>query len=206
MNEIVLIAGMKYKEAADTAAFFRTQGDIVYTLDHADDKAGLEKVLKELETEGQLDYLIIQAAEHGQNVKPIGSDKLDYEDIAKTYDTNVGATFELVETMLPLLRAGKKRIGLITSASTSIRCVTETEDFGYAMAQASLHMMWKQYFNKLRPEGFTFRCFCPNEDGKGIPAGKYMQMDFCYDPKEPYTHSEENFIVMRDGWFREIPW
>ena len=206
MNEIVLIAGIKYKEAADTAEFFRTQGDIVYTLDHADEKAGLEAVLQELKKEGKLDYLIIQAEERSQNMKPIGLGELDYTDIVKTYDTNVGATFELIEIMLPLLRAGKKRIGLITSASTSIRCVTETEDFGYAMSQASLHMMWKQYFNKLRPEGFTFRCFSPNKDGSGISAGKYMQMDFCYDPNEPYTHSEENFIVMMDGLFREIPW
>lgn len=204
MKEIVLITGTKFKEAAETAKFFREQGDVVYTLTCADDKAGLEAVLKELEAEGKLDYLIIQAEEKGENVKPLG--ELDYEDIAKTYDVNVGATFELVETMLPLLRAGKKRLGLITSATTSVRCVKETENFGYAMAQASLHMMWKQYFNKLRPEGFTFRCFCPNADGSGISAGGYMQMDFCYDPGEPYTHSEENFIVMRDGWFREIPW
>lgn len=206
MNEIVLIAGIKYKEAAETAEFFRGQGDTVYALSCADDKSGLESVLKEIQAEGKLDYLIIQSEERGQNIHPVGSGNLDYEDIAKTYDTNVGATFELVEAMLPLLKQGKKRLGLITSAATSIRCVKETEDFGYAMAQASLHMMWKQYFNKLRPEGFTFRCFCPNADGSGISAGGYMQMDFCYDPGEPYTHSEENFIVMRDGWFREIPW
>lgn len=206
MNEIVLIAGVKFKEAAATAEFFRNQGDIVYTLTHADDKTGLEAVMKELNTQGKLDYLIIQAEDKSINIKPMGLGELDYEDIAKIFDVNVGATFELVETLLPLLRAGKKRIGLITSSSTSIRCVTETEDFGYAMSQASLHMMWKQYFNKLRPEGFTFRCFSPNGDGSGISAGGYMQMDFCYDPGEPYTHSEENFIVMRDGWFREIPW
>lgn len=206
MNEIVLIAGIKYKEAADTVEFFREQKDKVYTLDSADDKTGLETVMKELEAHGKLDYLIIQAEEKGTNIKPMGLGELDYEDIAKTYDINVGATFELVEALLPLLHRGKKRLGLITSKSTSIRCTTETEDFGYAMAQASLHMMWKQYFNKLRPEGFTFRCYCPNEDGSGILAGKYMQMDFCFDPGEPYTHSEENFIVMRDGGFREIPW
>ncbi len=206
MNEIVLIAGSKYKEAAETVEFFRGQGNTVYTLTHADDKDALNAVLKELETDGKLDYLIIQAEERSISIKPMGLGELNYEDIAKTYDTNVGATFDLIETLLPLLRFGKKRIGLITSASTSIRCVTEEDDFGYAMSQASLHMMWKQYFNKLRPEGFTFRCFCPNEDGSGISAGGYMQMDFCYDPGEPYTHSEENFIVMRDGWFREIPW
>ena len=206
MNEIVLIAGMKYKEAASTAEFFRRQEDIVYTLESADNKADLKDVMKALEAQGKLDYLIIQAEEKGTSIKPAGLGELDYADIAQTYDVNVGASFELIEALLLLLRAGKKRLGLITSKSTSIRCVAETEDFGYAMSQASLHMMWKQYFNKLRPEGFTFRCFCPNEDGSGISAGKYMQMDFCFDPKEPYTHSEENFIIMRDSLFREIPW
>lgn len=67
-------------------------------------------------------------------------------------------------------------------------------------------MMEKLYFNQLRPEGFTFRCFGSSEEEGGITAGEYIMNALCYDPKEPYIHSDENRLVMRDHHYREIPW
>ena len=67
-------------------------------------------------------------------------------------------------------------------------------------------MMEKILFNKLRPEGFTFRCFCADPQEKGICAGEYIARGLCYDEKEPYIHSDENRLVMRDCRLREIPW
>ena len=132
----------------------------------------------------------------------LGKRRLVYLDNAAT----TPCAPQVVEAMLPFLRSGKKRLGLITSATASIREPGETRDFAFAMTQAGLHMLWKLYFNKLRPEGFTFRVFCPCVDGTGLCAGQYMQMDFCYDAREEYIHSEENRIVMRDGQMREISW
>lgn len=203
MKEIVLIAGTQFKQAADAAAWFRQQGATVYELSSAD-AAERAEVLAAIEGEGRLDYLIVQATHRGGNVQPLG--QVDYQDLARVFDQGVNGAHALVEAALPLLRKGKKRLGLITSAATSTREPKETEDFAFAMTQAGLHMLWKLYFNKLRPEGFTFRVFCPEEDGSGISAGKYMQMDFCYDSREDYIHNEENRIVMRDGHMREISW
>lgn len=203
MKEIVLIAGTQFKQAADAAAWFRQQGARVYELSSAD-AAERAEVLAAIEGEGRLDYLIVQATHRGGNVQPLG--QVDYQDLARVFDQGVNGAHALVEAALPLLRKGKKRLGLITSAATSTREPKETRDFAFAMTQAGLHMLWKLYFNKLRPEGFTFRVFCPEEDGTGISAGKYMQMDFCYDPREDYIHNEENRIVMRDGHMREISW
>ena len=202
MKEIVLIAGSGFREAAGAADWFRQRGAQVYELPSVADDAA--QVLAQLRAEGRLDYLIVQATQWGANVQPLGA--LDYEDISRVYDRNVNGTHQLVESVLPLLSKGKKRLGLITSAATSIRQIGESEDLAFATTQAGLHMLWKLYFNKLRPEGFTFRVFCPCVDGTGLCAGQYMQMDFCYDAREEYIHSEENRIVMRDGLMREIAW
>lgn len=204
MNMIVLIAGTRFHEAADAAAWFRQRGATVYEMSSAADTAGKAHALEAIQREGKLDCLIIQATDRGQQAGELG--QLNYQDMVQTFNTGVNAAHELVEAMLPYLRLGKKRLGLITSASTSIRDPKETRDYAFAMTQAGLHMLWKLYFNKLRPEGFTFRVFCPNPDGSGISAGEYMHMDFCYDVREEYIHSEENRIVMRDGHFREISW
>ncbi|MBE5779544.1 MAG: SDR family oxidoreductase [Clostridiales bacterium] len=204
MKEIVLIAGTQFQQAAETADWFRQRGAVVYEMASAASEAEKAKALEAIQAEGKLDYLIVQATVCGENAADFG--KLDYDDISKAFDQGVNGTHDLVESLLPFLRQGKKRLGLITSSATSTRDPKETQDFAFAMTQAGLHMLWKLYFNKLRPEGFTFRVFCPTEDGSGLCAGKYMQMDFCYDAREEYIHSEENRIVMRDGLMREIAW
>jgi NAD(P)-dependent dehydrogenase (short-subunit alcohol dehydrogenase family) len=204
MKEIVLIAGTQFREAAEAAEWFRQRGAAVYTMASAADEAARADALRAIEAEGRLDYLIVQATDRGQNVQELGG--LDYQDISRVFEQGVSASHALVEAVLPFLRRGKKRLGLITSAKASTREPKETKDFAFAMTQAGLHMLWKLYFNKLRPEGFTFRVFCPCEDGSGLCAGQYMQMDFCYDVREEYIHSEENRIVMRDGLMREISW
>lgn len=204
MKEIVLVAGTCFPEAAGAAEWFRQRGYAVYEMPTAGDGAALAKALEAVGAEGRLDHLIVQATHRGQNVQPLG--QLDHQDISRVFEESVNRTHALVEAVLPLLRQGRKRLGLITSAATSIRQPGEERDFGFAMAQAGLHMLWKLYFNKLRPEGFTFRVFCPCEDGSGLCAGQYMQMDFCYDAREEYIHSEENRIVLRDGLLRELPW
>lgn len=204
MKEIVLIAGTRFPEAAGAAEWFRQHGAVVYEMASVADEAERAKALESIQGEGKLDYLIVQTTERGEHVQALG--QLDYQDMGRVFDQGVNGAHELVEAVLPFLRQGKKRLGLITSAATSTREPEETKDFAFAMTQAGLHMLWKLYFNKLRPEGFTFRVFCPNEDGSGLCAGQYMQMDFCYDVREEYIHSEENRIVMRDGLMREISW
>lgn len=204
MKEIVLIAGTRFHQAAEAARWFKAQGAVVYEMSSAAGEAERANILDLIRKEERLDYLIIQAASRAEDVQAFG--QLDYGQISRVFDQGVNGAHELIEAVLPFLRKGKKRLGLISLASASIREPGETKDFAFAMTQAGLHMLWKLYFNKLRPEGFTFRIFCPNEDGSGLSAGEYMHMDFCYDAREAYIHSEENRLIMRDGYFREIPW
>ena len=44
------------------------------------------------------------------------------------------------------------------------------------------------------------------ENGAGIGPGDYIGLDFCCNPGEPVVHSDENRLVMRDRFFRQIAW
>ena len=94
---------------------------------------------------------------------------------------------------------------MITESGSSISWTKETDDFAYHMSLAAIHMMEKLYFNRLRPEGFTFRCYAEEGSG-GICGAEYIERGLCYDEKEPYIHSDENRLVMRDRYLHEIPW
>ena len=150
MKEIVLIAGTCFPEAAGTAEWFRQHGAALYEMNSAADETEKAKALEAIQAEGKLDYLIVQATHRGENVQPLG--QLDDQDISRVFDLGVNGTHALVEKMLPFLRQGKKRLGLITSAATSTREPKETKDFAFAMTQAGLHMLWKLYFNQLLPQ------------------------------------------------------
>lgn len=174
---------------------------------------------------GKLDLLVVGAGEHLPGDGEVGSH--DYEAMMDVIGRNADGAYRLVEAFLPLLRAGEgKRIAVLTERSSSVSYCGQTGDFAYQMSLAMVNMMEKIYFNALRPEGFTFRNLAVDStavvstavvstavdsDAEGTPAGgmgvkEYLEHGLCYDPDEPYIHSDENRLVMRDRLHREIPW
>ena len=83
---------------------------------------------------------------------------------------------------------------------------TGRADLAYHASLAGLNMMGKILFNRLRPEGFTFRWYCDDGAPGGMCAAEYIVSGLCYDEKEPYIHSDENRLVLRDAYLREISW
>lgn len=156
--------------------------------------------------EGHLDLLVLNAPTGCSTAESLSSKGTDY--LLALLDEQIFGVQSLIQASLPLLRKGEmKRIGMITSTASSIRLCQDTENFGEHMTLAGINMVGKIYFNRLRPEGFTFRWFCDNPEHKGgIKAGGYLLMNFCFDPKEPYIHSDENRLVMRDAYLQEISW
>lgn len=108
-----------------------------------------------------------------------------------------------VDSAIPFMRGGGKRIAFLTSAASSVSMCSDCSQFAEHMLLAAVNMLAKMTFNRLRPMGFTVRCFAPSA---GMTAGQYISRDFCYDANEPAIHSEENRLVMRNGAFVEIPW
>lgn len=205
MSKIVLSidSGNVYQEEAKN--YLNAHDCKVYTLSEED--ACIEALLTEIEQmEGRIDLLLFGAKEQIPEDGPVGTVH-DCEVLLNVVGGQINRTQEVIEAALPLLRRGDmKRIGMITRKDSSISGCMADCNFGQRMGLAGLNMLGKIYFNLLRPEGFSFRWYCAEENAGGMSAGEYLLQGLCYDAKEPYIHSDENRFVMRDSYLREIPW
>lgn len=160
---------------------------------------------------GAVDMLVIAVdASWDKEDGPVGSGH-DYEAMADRISAAIYEVPRAVEAFLPSLEAGQgRRIAFLTRRCGSIQGCRDREQFVSHMILSGIHMQAKLLFNRLRKDGYTMRLFAADEEekesGQLISAGEYFAMDFCYDEKEPYIHSEENRLVMRNGRFEEIAW
>lgn len=165
------------------------------------DRATVRLALEQL---GRMDILIL-------GVPPMTADGA----IGSGHDTETMLTeltymgcglANVVEESLPLMQDGMKRIACLTERESSIGYARETDRMAYHMAMAGLNLMGRELFNRLRPQGFTFRWYA--EEGADAPmsAAEYFLMPLAFHPDEPACHNEEDRLVMRDGFLREIPW
>lgn len=152
---------------------------------------------------GKMDILILGALHHPLD-GAVGTEH-DYELFTDTVSGNVLVCRNMIQKFYPLLSKGRKRIACVTEKESSNSWSVGTDNLAYSASLAAINMLGRMMFNKLRPEGFTFRWFCDGEKG-GMCAAAYIDSALCYDPKEPYTHSDENRFVMRDAYLREISW
>lgn len=203
-NVLCIKNGNPYIEEA--LAFIKEQGFSAYEL-NGFDREGLQTILQELDAKGEgLDLFLMGVDE---SIAADGDIYAGHDDLtmAEHLASQVNGMRNCVFDALPLMRkADGKRIALITSANSSVSYNTNTENYTMQMAMAGMNMVGHTFFNLLRPEGFTFRWYCASTQPGGISAGEYVLTNFCYDAGEPYKHSEENKFVMRDAYFREIPW
>lgn len=188
----------------EAKAYLAAHGCRVYPLpEDASKRAALRREIEQ--KEGRVDLLLLGVDERVPGDGPLGAH--DYEALLEAVSRQINQAQAAIEDALPLLRRGTlKRIGMITRRESSVSYCRDDCDYARHMAWAGLNMAGKIYFNRLRPEGFTFRWYCGEENAGGMCAGEYLLSGLCYDPKEPYCHSDENRFVMRDSYLREIPW
>ena len=222
MDRIVLIMDTGRFVDFHTAQWFASRGDKVLFVGgmarrgavyggmpymHVDplDVAGLQELADSLDKRyGRLDILVIGAFSHPADGK-IGIGR-DYDVFTDTLTKNVAGCRQVMEVFTPLLAKGMKRIACITERESSNSWSTGEDDLAYHASLAAINMLGRMMFNQLRPKGFTFRWYCKGGDQGGMSAAAYIASPLCYDPKEPYTHSDENRFVLRDAFLREIPW
>ncbi len=227
MEKIILVSGLEYPEAMETAIWYAQKGNKVYGC-YTDrthdpiitrnvyavginllDKLQLKKFITQIEQESfKIDILVLCAKRKAEDDGAIGTGHI-YQELLNVLDYNINGTWAMVEAALPLLRKSElKRIAFLTSTCASINWTDSTGDFAYHMSLSALHMMEKLYFNQLRPEGFSFRCFCTDNMECGWLPGEYIEQDLYYDERESAKniHCDENRLVMQDHHYREIPW
>lgn len=205
MSKIVLCIDCGNSILEETKNYLSSHDCNVYAL--SNEESDVRALLTEIdEKEGHVDFLLFGVNEQIPEDGFIGM-KHDCEVLLKMLGEQMNYIQDTIDATLPLLRRGMlKRIGMITRRSSSISTCTDDCNYGQHMLLAGLNMMGRLYFNRLRPEGFTFRWYCAEENAGGMSAGEYFLCGLCYDPKEPYIHSDENRFVMRDSYLREIPW
>lgn len=205
MDKIVLCIENGNFCMEEAKKYLDCHGCKVYTLPEGE--SDIHTLLAEIErNEGKVDLLLLGVHERMQEDGAIGT-KRDCGALLEMLCGQINRIQDAIEATIPLLRKGElKRIGMITKKESSISNCRDDCNYGQHMAWAGINMVGKLYFNLLRPEGFTFRCYCAEENAGGMTAGEYLLSGFCYDPNEPYIHSDENRFVMRDSHLREIPW
>ncbi len=229
----ILFSEIEGKEARITAETFAgRKGYQVYALQCPGEQGKAEGVIvlpvaKRRQTEiGEvlrdanleaLDLLVLSASKHASGDGKVGSGR-DYQAMLNVLSENVNGNLETVRAALPFMEKGeKKRIALLSDKASSVASSVKKEDYAYLMSQAALRMMEKILFNKLRKDGYTFRCYGLDKDNEkntgdntaqncsGITPADYFLMNFSYCVTEPACHNEEDRFVMRDRRLLDIP-
>lgn len=157
-----------------------------------------------------LDLLILNPdTEYPEKDGPAGAIR-DYDKLTSFTADRIYEIHECMQRCIPMLEKGKeKRIVILTKPCSSINWCQDTTNYAAHMILTGINMQAKLLFNRLRPLGFTMRCFAVSEENshaEGITPGDYTTLNFCYEAGEPFIHSDENRLVMRDRFFREIAW
>lgn len=213
----IFIHGIHHVAAAQCAVDFLKDGCMVYAAEEHPvlQEQGLRVLTGNIaaalqEQAAVLDILVLCADGHMQEDTAIEAGKpRPYEELSAAISDAVYPCLKTGEALLPLMeKSSIKRIAILSETASSINGMEQTGDFAYHMTQSALHMMLRIWFNRLRPQGYTFRCYAETlaPFGGGMPAKDYILRDFSFDAKEPYIHSEENRLVMRNSLLKEIPW
>jgi NAD(P)-dependent dehydrogenase (short-subunit alcohol dehydrogenase family) len=139
------------------------------------------------------------------------------------YNVNALGPLRVVEAFLPLTdRSEFKRLCFVSSEAGSINRCARTGWYGYNMSKTALNMAVKLLFNRLRPEGYTFRVYHPGwmrtymrgaksteatlePEEAAVPALAYILRNRAGEPHSG-DRCDENRLVMRDDQGREWPW
>lgn len=137
-------------------------------------------------------------------------DELDYQDMIRAYEYNAVGPMRVLYAFRPLLDRGEgKRVCFVTTAEGSNHACYEFGGFGRHMSKAALNMAVNQEFNGMRPEGYTMRMYCKDLAAPAEKQGAYAAEYFLRNRSneiESYKHSDENRLVLRDAYARELPW
>lgn len=213
----IFIHGIDHPLAAQCGADFLESGCKVYAAEeHAVlQEKGLQVLTGDIDAAlGKLevvpDILVLCADHHMQEDTAIDAgNPHSYDGLSAAVSGAVYPCLKTGEALLPLMEQSTvKRIAVLSETASSINCMEQTDGFAYHMTQSALHMMLRIWFNRLRPKGYTFRCYADTVApfGGGMSAKDYILQNFSFDANEPDIHSEENRLVLRNSLLKEIPW
>lgn len=161
-----------------------------------------------------IDLLINNAGVASKTTRRDIREAQDYDEMHRLFNVNSLGPLRVVEAFLPLLDSGTlKRLCFVSSEAGSIGRSTRTSWFGYCMSKAALNMAVKNLFNRLRPEGYTFRLYHPGWIRSYMGGQKNTTADL--EPEEAAAfalpifltdQSDEDRLFLVDYRGQEWPW
>ena len=125
------------------------------------------------------------------NCAGIHSSTDDREHFLNIYQVNTLGALRVTEAFLPLMENGDKRICSFSSEAGIISLATRTGEFAYTSSKAALNIASQMLFQKLRPEGYTFRLYHPGWVRSYMSGQKATQGHF--EPEETAQIAYEQF-------------
>ena len=140
-------------------------------------------------------------------------DEIDEQAMHRAYDVNAIGPVRMVDAFLPLTDAGMRRLAFVSSEAGSIARCHRQGQLGYCMSKAALNMAVKIMFNRLHPEGYTFRLYHPGwmrtyMSGKKNPAAD-MEPEEAAAKALPFfleDRQDGDHLVMVDYQGQLWPW
>ncbi len=139
-------------------------------------------------------------------------DGVNPDAVMRSVRENLVEPIKALEAALPALDRGElRRVCFLTSgAYASVNFSHQTRGYGYAMSKAALSQAARICYNRLYPQGYTFRMFDPliglvPAREAAFAARECFLRSRAYDPDNPGRTDEARF-VLRDALGREWPW
>jgi NAD(P)-dependent dehydrogenase (short-subunit alcohol dehydrogenase family) len=139
--------------------------------------------------------------------------EIDEQAMHRAYDVNAIGPIRVVDAFIPLTEAGMRRLAFVSSEAGSIARSHRQAQLGYCMSKAALNMAAKIMFNRLRPEGYTFRLYHPGWMRTYMSGKKNPNADM--EPEEAAAYAlsiflddrqDEDHLVMVDYQGQVWPW
>ena len=130
-------------------------------LDVGSDESVLAAKTKIEEMTDSLDILISNAGINGKIPGEVTM-KSNYDYMMHTYSINSIGAVRLVEAFYEMMRESDvRRLCFVSSEAGSITQAQRVDNFSYCMSKAALNMYVKLIYNRLKPEGYSFRLYHP---------------------------------------------
>ncbi len=123
----------------------------------------------------------------------VGNDS--YDSLRAVLSTNTVGALRMVETFLPLMHTGLRRLAFVSSEAGCISLAHRQGTCTYTMSKTALNMLVRRMFRTLAPQGFTFRLYHPGWVRSYMSGQKSTVGDF--EPEEAAAEAYHQFTEDR---------
>lgn len=113
------------------------------------------------------------------------------------YNVNVTGAVRMVESFLPLMQTGMKRLAFVSSECGAISVSHRDGGFAYPTSKTALNMVVRRIFRALQPMGYTFRLYHPGWVRSYMMGQKSTMGNF--EPEEAAAVAYSQFTADREA-------